>query len=283
MNLRILRCWVILLSALSCGAVSALAQDYTKMSNAELIDSLMQIDKPLPGVYGGGWYEVFLAEDVSGKFTGGVLGLNAPKAPPQARELVRRGPRALRELLNHVDDPRPTKLKLGNREKNEEQSKPSQVGVDFFLFSYFSDEYDPRVHEASRRRRETMDKEFDGRYVVKVGDICFALIGQVVNRGLNAARYQASGGIIVNSPIEAPQLAEWIRRDWGVENEDLLRQSLLADVRMDDKHGKDGYHVMLIDAALHRLRFYYPQDYKTLAGDDLRKRKAFEMREKEEQ
>jgi hypothetical protein len=68
-----------------------------------------------------------------------VLGIAPPKVPAQMSELVRRGPIALPELIKHLDDGRPTKLEVGN--------KPSgrQVGVDAFMFMFFSDEYDPCV------------------------------------------------------------------------------------------------------------------------------------------
>jgi len=41
-------------------------------------------------------------------------------------------------------------------------------------------------------------------YTVKVGDVCYAIIGQIVNRSLMAVRYQPSAGLVINSPIEMP-------------------------------------------------------------------------------
>src|SRR6266446_5322149 len=115
----------------------------------------------------------------------------------QRSELVRRGPVALLELIKHLDDKRTTKLEVGNNPSG------SQVGVDAFMFMYFSDEYDSRVPHLIRGP-SPMEKDFSGRYTVKVADVCFVLIGQIVNRSLLAVRYQPSGGLVVNSPIEAP-------------------------------------------------------------------------------
>ena len=58
-----------------------------------------------------------------------------------------------------------------------------------------------------------MERHFSGTYTVKVADVCYTLIGQIVNRHLLAVRYQSSGGPIVNSPLEAPSLAEKVRKD----------------------------------------------------------------------
>jgi hypothetical protein len=88
------------------------------------------------------------------------------------------------------------------------------------MFTLFSDEYDPRVphwfdQEEPKNWPKPVEKSFDGRYTVKVGDVCYVLIGQIVNRQLVAVRYQPTAGLIVNSPIEVPPLAEKVKNDWG--------------------------------------------------------------------
>jgi hypothetical protein len=211
-----------------CG-IAAPVPDYSQKSVAELIDDLTHIDSQSPGINSAAIYEGFIAGNSAGSFQGGVLGIAPPKVPAQMSELVRRGPLALPELIKHLDDRRPTKLEVGN--------KPSgrQVGVDAFMFMYFSDEYDPRVpHWFSEEERKSgpqpMEKSFEGRYTVKVGDVCYVLIGQIVNRRLLAVRYQPSAGLVVNSPIEAPALIARLRSDWGDANAAVLRASLLEDI-----------------------------------------------------
>ncbi len=196
------------------------------------------------------------------------------------RELVRRGLSALPELIKHVDDTRPTKLKVGN---DDSGGSSHQVGVDFFMFSYFSDEYEPRLlhwpDEKERKRSRQMEKSFQGRYTVKVGDVCYVLIGQIVNRHLLAVRYQPSAGLVVNSPIEAAALAEKVRSEWGNGDAETLRASLLSDIRATNRPkriSRAAYTTRFINPALERLRLYFPDAYNTLKGDDLRKRKEFE-------
>jgi len=175
-------------------------------------------------------------------------------------ELVRRGPLALPDLIKHLDDRRPTKLEVGN------QPSGMQVGVDVFMFMYFSDEYDSRVPNLMRGP-SSMEKEFSGRYTVKVADVCFVLIGQIVNRSLLAVRYQPSGGLVVNSPIEAPVLAEKVRKDWGDADAGILRQSLLEDIHATNRPKqitRAGYTGRFANFALERLRFYFPDAYGRL-------------------
>jgi hypothetical protein len=266
---------------LSLSATAGPGGDYSKKSVADLIDDLAQIDSQSPGIDSAAIYEGFIADNSPGTFDGGVLGVAPPKVPLQMSELVRRGPAALPELIKHVDDGRPTKLEVG--------SKPSgkQVGVDAFMFMYFSDEYDPRsphwfTDEERKNGPRPMEKTFHGLYTVRVGDVCFVLIGQIVNRSLLAVRYQPSGGLVVNSPVEAPVLAEKVRKDWGNADAETLRQSLLEDIHATNRPKQitqAGYTERFVNPALERLRFYFPDAYGALKGDDLTKRRAFESQE----
>ncbi len=144
------------------------------------------------------------------------------------------------------------------------------------MFEYFSDEYDPKTR-AHRGRRVGLEKNFDGKYTVRVGDVCYALIGQIVNRYLLAIRYQPTAGLVVNSPIEAPVLIKEVKRDWGDIDANEHMASLLADARA----GKDlwGY-----GPALRRLRFYYPDEYRQQGVGALKKKiRNFESSEKKQE
>jgi hypothetical protein len=273
---------LIIFSVLSADALPSVGSDYSQKSVAELIDELTQIDAQSPGIDSAAIYEGFIADDSPDSFEAGVLGVAAPRVPPQVRELVRRGPVALPELIQHLDDKRPTKLEVGNRPHGR------QVGVDAFMFMYFSDEYDPRVpHWWSDEERKNgprpMERNFEGQYTVKVADVCYVLIGQIVNRSLLAVRYQPSGGLVVNSPIEAPVLVERVRNDWGRFDIQVLRAALLEDIHATNQPegvSQDDYTERFVDPALARLRLYFPDAYNSLDGLDLQKRKAFEKREK---
>jgi hypothetical protein len=253
---------------------------YAQKTVTQLIDELVQIDSLAPGIDSAAVYEGFITDGTS-TFEMGTLGVPAPKVPLAMRELVRRGPLALAELVRHVDDKRPTKLQIGNINAG---TRPRQVGVSVFSFTYFSDEYDPRVRSraeqiAAQRGRARMEKNFSGGYTVKVGDICFVLIGQIVNRRMLAVRYQPSGGLVVNSPVEFPPLAEKVRADWRDAGAELLQSSLLADIHGANRHvlaTEDVDDPLTVFPALQRLRLYFPDSYWALTGEDLKKRKAFE-------
>jgi len=269
---------------LSVFATAGPGSDYSHKSVAELIDDLTQIDSQSPGINSAAIYEGFLAQNSPGPFKGGVLGIAPPKVPPQMSELVRRGPLALPELIKHLDDTRPTKLEVGNKPSGK------QVGVDVFMFMYFSDEYDPRVphwfsEEDWKSGPQPMAKAFEGRYTVKVGDVCYVLIGQIVNRRLLAVRYQPSAGLVVNSPIEAPVLIEKVRNDWGNTDADILRKSLLEDVHATNhpkRISRAEYTERLVNPALARLRLFFPEAYNSLESADLQKRKEFERQENQQ-
>jgi hypothetical protein len=266
---------------LSVFGIAAPGSNYSQKTMAELIDELTQIDTQSPGINSAAIYEGFIADNSPGSFHVGVLGVAPAKVPPQMSELVRRGPVALPELIKHLDDRRLTKLEVGN--------KPSgrQVGVDAFMFMFFSDEYDPRVprwfsEEEWKTGPQPMQRNFEGRYTVKVGDVCYVLIGQIVNRRLLAVRYQPSAGLVVNSAIEAPVLVERVRNDWGNADADYLRQSLLEDIHATNHPKRISpaeYTRRFVNPALERLRFYFPDTYNVLQGDDLKKRKEFESHE----
>jgi hypothetical protein len=241
-----------MLLTLPLATIASAAEDLSTTPVETLIDSLAQIDSPAPGLHGTASVLGFIAEDKPPHFGGGVLGSSAPKISPQMRELARRGPLVLAQLIGHLGDKRPTKL---------------AIGEDFFMFRYFSDEYDPKTRPKKHEPhpRDNLEKKFDGGYTVKIGDVCYALIGQIVNRNLSAVRYQPTAGLVINSPIEAPALTERVKKDWSGLDVAAHKASLIADAQSRD-------HFWTSRPALVRLRFYYPDDYKRLKTGDLKKR-----------
>jgi hypothetical protein len=281
---RVIHCSLIMAVLVHC-SVSVRAQAPVARSVSQLIEDLGQINSEAPGINSGGMYEVFFAEDKPAKFQGGVWGIAPPTVPDVMRKIVEIGPAALPELLKHLDDSRPTKLMVGTDETSG--GHESQVGVNSFAFTEFSDEYDPRVQPPFSRgswknKPKPMERQFHGRYTVKIGDLCYSIIGQIVNRRLAAVRYQPSAILIVNSPIEAPLLANEVRADWGNADAEFVKQSLLTDIykAQGARENDNGWHYILVaDGALKRLRFYFPESYAALQGPDIETRTAFEKRE----
>jgi hypothetical protein len=235
--------------------------DNTNLSVAELINDLVNIDAQAPGLHSTAWIRAFIADNSPDEFDSAVIGSVAPTNFPQMTELVRRGVSSLPLLIEHLDDERPTKL---------------TVGGDSFMFEYFSDEYDPKTPDP-RERRARLERKFEGKYTVRVGDVCYALIGQIVNRNLLAIRYQPSAGLVVNSPIEAPVLIKEVKQDWGDIDANEHMASLLADARAGNDLREYG-------PALRRLRFYYPDEYRQQAVGALGKKiRNFEASEKKQE
>ena len=244
-----------------CTSMSASAsEDSAPKSVHELIDDLANIDAQSTGLHSTLLLsaDTFIAEDSADHVQGGVFGSVAPKRFSQMVELVRRGASALPSLIEHLRDKRTTKLTVGSYSPRSGASVP---GSFFFVFQYFGDEYDSRAGPALLRQKPAelgdrdkilmqFEHEFKEPYTVKVGDVCYFLIGQIVNRTLIPVRYQPSAILVVNSPIEAPVLVEEVQRDWGDVDSVKLMQSLLVDLRTDRR------------AALPRLRFYYPAEYE---------------------
>ena len=278
-GIAVLGLWITASYIFAQSPAIAADQDYSKASLEQLVDDLVKIDRAAPGISVMASYEAFIAEDAPAELTGGVLGVPPPSTIPQMRELVGRGVAALPILITHLNDSRPTHLVVGQRF--------GAPGGGFFMWGVFNDEYDPRIKaesylkikKASHKKNASepdsfgLDKPFPDEYVVKVGDVCYALIGQIVNRRLWPVRYQATAGIVVNSPIESPSLADQVSKDWSGLDAAHHRDSLLADIHA----ARQTYQ---FSPAFARLRFYYPDVYQSLTGTDLKKRIAFETENK---
>ncbi len=242
------------------------AEDLSTTPVEKLIDGLAQIDSQAPGIHGTASMMGFIAENKPPRFSGGVLGSPAPKTPLQMRELARRGARVLPQLIRHLDDKRPTKLTIG-------------AGKDFFfMFQYFSDEYDPKTRTKTQDPyvRGKLEKNFDGGYTVRIGDVCYAIIGQIVNRELLPVRYQPTAGLVINSPIVAHTLIKRVTHDWGGLDAAAHQASLIADAQSGD-------NIQDFGPAIVRLRFYYPEEFHRLKDGLLKKRIAeFELDERKQ-
>ncbi len=209
-------------------------------TTAELIDRLTDEGKEGVGTHSTAWAVGFMPVDTTPRFAGGILGSAPPEKSAVMTELVHRGVDALPLLLEHLSDPRPTKLKVGKD----------------FTGKWFGDEYDPRFADPNRQPKEVNEVEFGleqgfDEYVLKVGDLCYVAVGQIVNRGLNAVRYQPSMCLVVNSPIEKPALAAAVRQDWNGLTAEAHEQSLVDATSSDEPYAAPG--------ALVRLLHYYPK------------------------
>ena len=228
--MSVLVLWV----ALVMSAQAALP-DYGKASLEALVDDLTAIDREAPGLSVMANYGGFFVDDRSPGFRSGVLGAPSVTVPPPMREVVRRGAAAVPILVEHLDDRRPTRLVVGGM--------IDQGG--FFMWGYFGEEYDgrrweDRVSQAAPDHAQMREKAIRDRYIVKVGDVCYALLGQIVGRSLYPVRYQPTGGLIINSPIESPVLAERAMTDWSGLTAAQHQASLIDDLARPSHFAAEG-------------------------------------------
>ena len=167
-------------------------------------------------------------------FQSGILGSGLRRSPVLC-EIVSRGAASLPALLEHLADVRTTGVKV-------------RQPIAAFGAAWFSDEYDPRFPGAAYPVNQGMEVALPQPYTIRIGDLCYVAVGQIVNRHLYAVRYQPSTCVVVNSPVENPELANAARRDWGNCNTNDHIDSLLGDL------GENSYR----EGAILRLRYYYP-------------------------
>jgi len=192
------------------------------------------------------------------------------------RELVEIGPEALPFLLDALDDRTPTKhtvryggmfggrMPLGN-ELHPNPVNPIETGV---------------LSKRKSPRRDFPEASIN-HYTVKVGDVCFEALGQIMGRGYQAVRYQAvrhalRGDIVINSPTRDAKLCAEVRAIWASKDPARrLLDSLLTDYATEgvwNGHSLDDWDDgsnLQVESAL-RLLYYFPLETVPLIAARLR-------------
>ena len=173
--------------------------------------------------------------------------------------LVALGPDALPYLLDALDDPTPTKVVLkhegvfgGMWHAAELPLNPANPG---------------EAAAAGARVAKPRDEEKHvTEYTVKVGDVCFVAVGQIVGRSYSAVRYQPTACVVLNSTASDPRLCAEVRAIWrSKEPPGRLFASLLADYATEgvfNGRSLDGWGLgsrLQCGAAL-RLLYYFPKE-----------------------
>ena len=214
----------------------------------QLIDQLPAVAESGFGysVYSSGGGE-FLPFENTGQVGTGVLGLMRTTRSERLRKIVAMGADAVPALLEHIGDARTVKMKP----------------VSGMMWIDFPDEYD-----FNRRTRKEPPKGVNrdsgsiGRdqphdHAITVGDLCFVALGQIVNRGFSATRYQPTGGLIVNSPTYSNALRNVILQDWSGLTRQTHKDLLIEDFRNPDREDRR-------IGAYFRLACYYPDTVEPL-------------------
>jgi len=183
---------------------------------------------------------------------------------PALRELVTLGPEAMPFLLDALGDNSPTSIVITlnrglgeiwfGRELPINPANPAENGVSL---------------DGSPRSPDIRS------YTVKVGDLCFVAIGQIVGREYNPVRYQPTGCFVLNSPPRDSGFRNQVRAIW--RSHDARRKlfdSLWADyttIGIANGNSMDGYEYaseLQCGAAL-RLLFYFPKETEALLASRL--------------
>ena len=177
-----------------------------------------------------------------------VLGRPPPRTSPALTRLVEAGADAVPALLRHLEDARATKL------------PPMRA----MMWQETNDEYDVNRRTTQRPRGTNVeDKPTNGTdYFVKVGDLCFVALGQIVNRRFAAVRYQPTGGLVISSPVTSAALRDAARAEWGSISRASLVASLERDFREPDYEERR-------TGALVRLGYYDHDRAKSLYDAEL--------------
>ncbi len=190
-----------------------------------LIDKLTEIDQQDTGYSGSNSGSSFLPLGQSN--TGAMLLFQRPnKSSESLKSLVDLGLKAIPALIEHLKDDRPTKIKVTNGFGG------------FFGIGHDEDEKANAEDEAARS------------YTIKVGDLCYVAIGQIVNRPYTAVKYIPSGNVSITSAPRSKKLRDELSKEWGSLTPEKHRDSLARDFDSLQNNVRNG-------AAL-RLAYYYP-------------------------
>jgi hypothetical protein len=111
-------------------------------------------------------------------------------------------------------------------------------------------------------------------YTLKIGDVCFVAIGQIVGRSYQAVRYQPTKCIVLNCPAHDPRMRAEVQAIWKSRDaRRMLFDSLRADYATETNYESDWWDTagnFQCGAAL-RLLYYFPRESAPLVADRLGK------------
>ncbi len=183
-----------------------------------------------------------------------------PTFPQAYTKIVQLGAQAVPVLCEYLVDERLTSMRW---------DQPDVMGGTWFAHEY--DWNDGWQDSPGDEFHYFGSPSVEGKlpHTFTIGDICYSLIGAIVNRNFNALRSQPTMCWVINSPIVAPELARLVRGDWSDLTPERLRQSLIRDFETPDLAGNERNDRRA--GAYHRLATYFPDDAIRLTRAMLRK------------
>lgn len=198
---------------------------------AKLIEQLVLIDKPDFGLASTMSGTQFAPVESSRTFGSGLIMVDHRiETSPVLRRLVELGPKALPALLKALDDDTPSKLVMEHNDGFGAMWYGREVPIN---------SANPREAKALEKHGEVLkpnqrDEGFPSdtinKHVITRGDIAFVIVGQIVGRGYEAARYQPTACMVINSPSHDRAIAQALRAIWSSDDSArMLFDSLTAD------------------------------------------------------
>jgi ankyrin repeat protein len=184
-----------------------------------------------------------------------VLSPSTPSGRSDAMlALVKLGAQAVPALLDHLDDDRKTKIVIQNN-----------------LFGFF------RISQDEGEKAEDEDAKGKGKapfgapkqYTLRVGDLCYVALGQIVNRNYTAVEYIPSGNVMITSVPHSKTLRADLKKQWSGLTEKKHLESLVKDLNSKKANGDDDDGAR-VGASL-RLAYYFPKEYEPIAVQQLKR------------
>lgn len=246
----------------------------------ELIAGLAKLDKPDFGLSATLTGVAFSPLPDQARAHGFVFTDHGVKQSDGLKALVAMGPDALPFLLESLDDETPTKLKISHDFGFGAMWHSSELPMNPVNPAETATHKSRTARAASGKdgdegpfsgtfggvgpRRPINDSK---AYTLKVGDVCFVAIGQIVGRNYQAVRYQPSACVVLNCPTHSAILCTEVREIWKSEDAvNKLFDSLLADYATEGTLRDD----FQCTAAL-RLLYYFPKESARLIAGRLDK------------
>jgi hypothetical protein len=246
----ILACAAVATLGIACvWCSSSTGNPLATVPTAELIDQLVNISSQNYAIR----TNILWVGEETGKppLPDGLLMRRAPDPKPSQamEELIRRGASAVPELVAHLGDKRPTQLPVPKFGAN------SGLPIMMFTCGY---EYDynrkttqpppgvatPESDQVFFAQSQPVDPMSPQKYAV--GDICFDILGKIVNRRFQSVRFQPTLNIVFNGPSVLEPVRNAATREWGGLTPEVHRQRLMADIsNPDDPERAEGARELL--------------------------------------
>jgi ankyrin repeat protein len=218
-----------------------------------LIDQLEKLDTQDTGYSGSVSGSSFLP---LGHRTASVL-LLSPATPSGKSDamlsLAKLGSKAVPALLDHLDDDRKTKIVIQNR-----------------LFGFFGISQDDGEKAEDEVAKGKGENPFGApkQYTLRVGDLCYVALGQIVNRNYTAVQYIPSGNVSITSVPHSKKLRADLKKQWSDFTAEKHLASLTKDLNSKKGKGDEDDDTARVGASL-RLAYYFPKEFESIAVKQL--------------